>query len=332
MYDNEFETRNIKFKPIMKLNHNIYIILAVLIDSDQERISLRASSPIWASLARMRERGAAETKLVTQTKRVPAWPVINQLCFPERHFSANGISLRLSEVQMKFYERSLQALLSSAPRGFAARSRVLARLASLAQIGELARRLRKNLLFSCSDAWNPWRKAISQFRITVYTAFSRMSALVPISTYNCLFTDPLFPLQSRSRQLVIEYKQQAIYWPPAQGGSVGEEENRRARSRARLRAVPQDGHASEEIERSERKPRGSWEGGGKGGREGLFFSPLSSFPLGQFALSSPAELRLYWLTRDCSQSIPARSPMFLKRTKRKIKNVSVYRLISTSPE
>ena len=42
---------------------------------------------------------------------------------------------------MKFYERSLQALLSSAPRGFAARSRVLARLASLAQIGELARRL-----------------------------------------------------------------------------------------------------------------------------------------------------------------------------------------------
>ena len=72
---------------------------------------------------------------------MPARPVINQLCFPERHFSANCISLRLSEVQMKFYERSLQALLSSAPRGFAARSRVLARLASLAQIGEFARRL-----------------------------------------------------------------------------------------------------------------------------------------------------------------------------------------------
>ena len=34
-----------------------------------------------------------------------------------------------------------QTLLSSAPRGFAARSRVLARLVSLAQIGELARRL-----------------------------------------------------------------------------------------------------------------------------------------------------------------------------------------------
>ena len=81
------------------------------------------------------------TKLVTQTKRVPAWPVINQLCFSERHFSAKGISLRPSEVQMKLYERSLQALLSSAPLSFAARSSVIARLASLAQIGELARRL-----------------------------------------------------------------------------------------------------------------------------------------------------------------------------------------------
>ena len=70
----------------------------------------------------------------TLTKRVPAWPVINQLCFPERHFSANCISLRLGEVQMKFYERSLQGLLSSAPRGFAALSRALARLVSLAQI------------------------------------------------------------------------------------------------------------------------------------------------------------------------------------------------------
>ena len=88
------------------------------------------SVPIWSPW---------ETNFDTQTKRVPAWPVISQLWFPERHFSANGISLRLGEVQMKFYERSLQALLSSAPRGFAARSRVLERLASLAQIGELAR-------------------------------------------------------------------------------------------------------------------------------------------------------------------------------------------------
>ena len=37
-------------------------------------------------------------------------------------------------------EEKGRALLSPAPRGFAARSRVLARLASLAQIGELARR------------------------------------------------------------------------------------------------------------------------------------------------------------------------------------------------
>ena len=29
----------------------------------------------------------------------------------------------------------------------------------------------------------------------------------------------------------------------------------------------------------------------------------SSFPLGHFALSSPAELRLAWLKRDCSQSM-----------------------------
>ena len=42
----------------------------------------------------------------------------------------------VSGVEMKIYERSLQALLSSTPR-----SRVLARLASLTQIGELARRV-----------------------------------------------------------------------------------------------------------------------------------------------------------------------------------------------
>ena len=42
---------------------------------------------------------------------------------------------------MKICKGWLQALLSPAPRGFAARSRVLARLVSLAQIGELARRL-----------------------------------------------------------------------------------------------------------------------------------------------------------------------------------------------
>ena len=47
---------------------------------------------------------------------------------------------------MKFYERLSQALLSSIPRGFAARSRVLVRLVSVAQIGELGRRLAKVVL------------------------------------------------------------------------------------------------------------------------------------------------------------------------------------------
>ena len=112
----------------------------------------------------------AETSLIPlrtkfDTQRLPAWPVINQLWFPEGHFSVNGISLRLSKVQMKFYERSLQALLSSAPRGLAARSRIFVRLASLAQIGELARilcclkRVKKKIkaictvLISCT-VWN----------------------------------------------------------------------------------------------------------------------------------------------------------------------------------
>ena len=45
-------------------------------------------------------------------------------------------------MEMKIYETWLQALLSSAPR-----SRVLAKLASLAQIGELVRRLSKTLNF-----------------------------------------------------------------------------------------------------------------------------------------------------------------------------------------
>ena len=54
----------------------------------------------------------------------------------------------------------------------------------------------------------------------------------------------------------------------------------------RLLAVPQDGHESEEIEQSERKQK--TRSRGEAGEE----APLSSFPLGHFALSSPAELRL----------------------------------------
>ena len=73
----------------------------------------------------------------------------------------------------------------------------------------------------------------------------------------------------------------------------------------RLLAVPQDGHASEETERSERNGK-KQEAEEKLGRrrerreglnpvvrmQSLFFPPLSSFPLGHFALSIPAELRL----------------------------------------
>ena len=69
----------------------------------------------------------------SQSTLISGTSFFSQLYFP----SSDEISLR----QMKFYERSLQAVLSSAPCGFAARSRVLARLVSLAKIGELARRL-----------------------------------------------------------------------------------------------------------------------------------------------------------------------------------------------
>ena len=55
----------------------------------------------------------------------------------------------------RVYERWLQALLSSAPR-----SRVLARLASLAQIGELARRL---LQRRPSKGCQPVRSTFHQF-------------------------------------------------------------------------------------------------------------------------------------------------------------------------
>ena len=44
------------------------------------------------------------TKLVTQTKRVRAWPVINQLCFLKRHFLANGISLRWAKNKWILWE------------------------------------------------------------------------------------------------------------------------------------------------------------------------------------------------------------------------------------
>ena len=87
--------------------------------------SLRASSPIWAS-----ETSLARTAVTSGGCHF----------FNLRHVYGDSFhalpSPGVSGVEMKIYERSLQALLSSVPR-----SRVLARLASLAQIGELAPRL-----------------------------------------------------------------------------------------------------------------------------------------------------------------------------------------------
>ena len=51
----------------------------------------------------------------------------------------------------------------------------------------------------------------------------------------------------------------------------------------RLQTVPQDGRTSEEIERRERKNKASR------GETGVGPLSLSSSPLGNFALSSPAE-------------------------------------------
>ena len=50
--------------------------------------------------------------------------------------------------------------------------------------------------------------------------------------------------------------------------------------------------ARKSSEASERRGEAGKEAGKEDGK-GLFFSPLFSFPLGQFALSSLAELRLY---------------------------------------
>ena len=40
----------------------------------------------------------------------------------------------------------------------------------------------------------------------------------------------------------------------------------------------------------------------EGGKEGMFAPPLTSSPLGHFAISSPAERRLDWVEKYCSQS------------------------------
>ena len=74
--------------------------------------------------------------------------VINQFQLTVRHFSANGISLRLGEAKIKIYKRSWQTLLYHRPsrrhRSHLLRS-CAARFAR--PNGELARRLRNYLLW-----------------------------------------------------------------------------------------------------------------------------------------------------------------------------------------
>ena len=91
----------------------------------------------------------------------------SQACYQSTFISGMSFfiqwySLCLGEVQMKIYETLMQALYSSAPHGFAARLYLLAQLALLAQIGELARRLCINeslvLLFNGSDKFETGQK------------------------------------------------------------------------------------------------------------------------------------------------------------------------------
>ena len=183
MYDNEFETRNIKFKPIMKLNHNMYIILTVVIDSDQERISLRAKLSYLGEPrqnARARGRGdqtchtdeAGASLACYQSTLLSGTSFFSQWYFLSSERSTNGISREIV-ASCPFFcpSRLRRSLARSRETRFAHPNR---RAFSQAK--------KESIILSCSDAWNPLGKAISQFRITVYTAFSRMSALVPIST------------------------------------------------------------------------------------------------------------------------------------------------------
>ena len=112
------------------------------------------------------------TKFDTQTKRVPAWPVINQLWFPERHFSANGISLCLGEVQIN---ETLWEIIASSP--FLGPSRLCC---SLARSGE-----------TCLT--HPNRRACSQAR---FMLDKPSSALVDFWRWLLCFpgVNKLFPL------------------------------------------------------------------------------------------------------------------------------------------
>ena len=102
------------------------VLLLIYIALSRTTASLRASSP-FGGVARGHARAGRKSIYGGSARNI-----INPNQLTVQHFSANGIPLRLGQAEMKIYKRSLQALLSSAPHGFATRSRVLSRVASLA--------------------------------------------------------------------------------------------------------------------------------------------------------------------------------------------------------
>ena len=132
-----------------------------------------------------------KTKLVTQTKEVPAWPVINQLWFPEHHFSANCVSLHLGEVQNEILW---------------ARSLVFARLVSLAQIGELA--------FKQPSAFKqlgPGKKRIDMHHFWFMFSLVRLAIASMFQLLSCYFQH-LDQLQKRSDWTKIFVAGQNLFW------------------------------------------------------------------------------------------------------------------------
>ena len=95
-------------------------------------------------------------------------------------------------MEMKIYERWLQALLSSAPR-----SRVLARLASLAQIGELARRLATPDLSHIESFVNDGKPSTANFEISPPDVNSMDKLIKLLPTNVCTGLDEISALLLR---------------------------------------------------------------------------------------------------------------------------------------
>ena len=89
--------------------------------------------------------------------------------FSQWYFPLSGRST------IKICKGSLQALLSSAPRAFTARSHVLARPVSLAQTGEIARRLAKSKSQDCWVTFKP--KNYLEIMLSAYARTSQANIL-----------------------------------------------------------------------------------------------------------------------------------------------------------